>query len=325
MSEQVFISYRRKGGDVTAKLICESLKRKGYNVFYDFDSIDRGRFDSRIFTAIDNCNDFIVVLSPGALDNCQKENDWVRWEIRHALECRKNIIPVLLPGFDFPSSLPEDISEVRNYSGVPFVMAYYDGVIDAIIKRFLTEAKAPVLTQKQEDVAAKSAKTAKKKATAPAVENDETKASVGLKYESLGYGYKVVGIGKCKDQCIVIPKTYSRKPVVAVGDLMMNADDNQKAIASQWVKEIIVPDGVTEICSYAFYGFKSLEKLTLPGSIKTLGNSFICQDTNKSIVFGGTMKDWRDLRRAGINTLRTYIGGNFLNLWVECKDGKTLL
>lgn len=323
MSEQVFISYRREGGDVSAKLICESLKRNGYTVFYDFDSINRGRFDSRIFTAIENCTDFVVVLSPGALDNCQKENDWVRWEIRHALEHRKNIIPVLLPGFDFPANLPEDINEVRNYNGVPFVMAYYDGVIDAIIKRFLTEAKTTASTENREDVAPKTVKAAKKKAAAPVVE--EPKASVGLKYESLGYGYKVVGIGKCKDQCIIIPKTYSKKPVIAIGNMTLRADDTQKSIASQWVREIVVPEGVAEICSNAFYGFKSLEKLTLPGSISKLGDSFISNNI-KRLVFGGSIRDWRDMRRSGINTLRSYLNSNssILTLWVECKDGKTL-
>ena len=42
MSEQVFISYRREGGDIIAKLICESLKNNGYTVFYDYDSISGG-------------------------------------------------------------------------------------------------------------------------------------------------------------------------------------------------------------------------------------------------------------------------------------------
>ena len=34
MNEQVFISYRREGGDITAKLICESLKNSGYTVYF---------------------------------------------------------------------------------------------------------------------------------------------------------------------------------------------------------------------------------------------------------------------------------------------------
>ena len=62
MAEQIFISYRREGGDVTAKLICEALKLKGYTVFYDFDSLHGGHFDERILDAIEGCDDFILVL-----------------------------------------------------------------------------------------------------------------------------------------------------------------------------------------------------------------------------------------------------------------------
>ena len=36
MKEQIFISYRREGGTVIARLICESLKNEGYSVFYDY-------------------------------------------------------------------------------------------------------------------------------------------------------------------------------------------------------------------------------------------------------------------------------------------------
>ena len=78
MSEQIFISYRRDGGDVTAKLICEALKNRGFSVFYDFDSLLGGYFDSRILDAIENCNDFVLVLPPNSLNRCVNKDDWVR-------------------------------------------------------------------------------------------------------------------------------------------------------------------------------------------------------------------------------------------------------
>ena len=53
MTEQVFISYRRSGADVSAKLICEALKNYGFTVFYDYDSLRGGYFDTRIINAID--------------------------------------------------------------------------------------------------------------------------------------------------------------------------------------------------------------------------------------------------------------------------------
>ena len=46
MDNQIFISYRRTGGDTTAKLICETLKNRGFSVFYDFDTLKGGFFDT---------------------------------------------------------------------------------------------------------------------------------------------------------------------------------------------------------------------------------------------------------------------------------------
>lgn len=141
MSEQVFISYRRVGGDITAKLICEALKNHGYTVFYDYDSLSGGYFDTRIFKAIKGCKDFVLVLPPNSLDRCVQRDDWVRQEIACALKHNKNIIPVLLPGFEFPKHLPADISDVARYNGVEFVMAYFDSTMDAIMDKMRSSPK----------------------------------------------------------------------------------------------------------------------------------------------------------------------------------------
>mgnify|MGYP002513596223 CR=1 FL=1 len=110
MTEQIFISYRRSGGDTTAKLICETLKNRGFTVFYDFDTLKGGFFDARILSAIEGCEDGVRVLPPNARDRCQNENDWVRQEIRHALTHRKTIVPVMLDRFEFPKRLLVRIS-----------------------------------------------------------------------------------------------------------------------------------------------------------------------------------------------------------------------
>lgn len=138
MQEQIFISYRREGGDVTAKLICEALKNRGYTVFFDYDSLSGGYFDERIFEAIDGCGDFILVLPKNSMDRCVNEGDWVRQEIAHALKKGKNIVPVMLPDFTFPTVLPSDIENVKRVNGVPFVMTYFEGVMESIVNR-LTE------------------------------------------------------------------------------------------------------------------------------------------------------------------------------------------
>lgn len=112
MKYDIFISYRRKGsGAGVAGELQAKLENKGYKVFLDVDEIGSGQFPEQISHAIEECNDFILVLSPGSLDRCADSEDWVLREIEIAERLGKNIVGVALPGFVMPtpSSLPTSI------------------------------------------------------------------------------------------------------------------------------------------------------------------------------------------------------------------------
>ena len=297
MSEEVFISYRRAGGVETAKLVSETLKARGYSVFFDYDSLQGGQFDVKIYTAIEKCNDFLLILSPGALDSCTNDTDWVRYEIRHALKHSKNIVPVMLPGFDFPKELPSDIKSVASYNAVQFVMAYYDSVIDTLTDRLATRKKAPI-TQKP---ASKNVfrmlfvgrSSTPKEDTKTFVEPDYT-VSEGLDFEECNGGYSVTGIGSCRDKCIVVPAEHNGRPVVRVG---------AGAFQYLWdVYKIVVPEGVTRIEYSAFLGISSLECVVLPSTLEEIGeNAMIGPDrgygyaTPEEIIYRGTKKTWKSV------------------------------
>ncbi len=109
MAYDIFISYRRKGaGAGVAGELQAKFENLGYKVFLDVDEIGSGQFPEQIERAISECKDFILVLSPGTLDRCVEEEDWVRREILQAQNQNKNIIGVGLPGFFMPEaeSLP---------------------------------------------------------------------------------------------------------------------------------------------------------------------------------------------------------------------------
>ena len=118
-----------------AVLLHDRLKAKGYRVFLDVESLRSGKFNKKLLTVISDCTDFITVLSPNSLDRCQNEGDWVRTEIAHAFECDKNIIPVILNGFEWPESLPEDIEELPHQNGVRHNDIEY---LNAVIQRRMT-------------------------------------------------------------------------------------------------------------------------------------------------------------------------------------------
>lgn len=132
----IFISYRRIGGEATARIICERLTDLGYSVFFDVEALRSGDFNTKLYSVIEECNDFLVILSPDSLDRCKDENDWVRLEIVHAIKHGKNIIPVMLRGFKFPIYLPEEIDIIRYKSGIEANSEFFDAFIDRL-KGFL--------------------------------------------------------------------------------------------------------------------------------------------------------------------------------------------
>ena len=53
MKKQIFISYRRDGGDVMAKMLNDRLAEMGYDVFYDIESLKAGAFDVKLYEEIE--------------------------------------------------------------------------------------------------------------------------------------------------------------------------------------------------------------------------------------------------------------------------------
>ena len=134
----IFISYRRDGGDMTAMHIYQALKERGYDLFYDVEVLRSGKFNEALLKQIQSCKDFIIVLSPHALDRCEDENDWVRQEIAEAIKEKKNIVPVMMNGFQFPENLPEDINELRFHTGLTSSTEYFQESINRLCDKFLT-------------------------------------------------------------------------------------------------------------------------------------------------------------------------------------------
>ena len=130
----IFISYRRENGEDTAKHLRDILVAKGYSVFFDTDSLQSGDFNRALLDVIENCKDFIIILSPNALDRCVNEKDWVRQELACALRNGKNIIPVFHRNFHFPEELPEDINDVRWKNGIDGSIKYFDAMVHKLIK-----------------------------------------------------------------------------------------------------------------------------------------------------------------------------------------------
>ena len=139
---QIFISYRRDGGDFLAGRIADRLSAMGYCVFFDMESMRSGTFNTQIYRAIDKCEVVILVLPPNALDRCKNCDDWVRQEITYALSTNKNIIPVIMRGFEFPDNLPEEISQIRFMEGLTASNDYFDAVVNRLTSLLKSKTKS---------------------------------------------------------------------------------------------------------------------------------------------------------------------------------------
>ena len=102
IDKTVFLSYRRTNS-FGALAIYHNLTAHGYDVFFDYNGIASGDFESIILENLRSRAHFIVLLTPSALERCAEPGDWLRREIEAALENRRNIVPLMLEGFDFSS------------------------------------------------------------------------------------------------------------------------------------------------------------------------------------------------------------------------------
>lgn len=138
----VFISYRRDNGSPIARAIRSELTRHDVHVFLDVDDLASNVFYERLLDEIGKASNFIVVLTPGALDRVSDKQDWVRREISHAILLGKNIIPVIVDDFEFPSAdaLPEGLAKLPRYNAVKYTHEHFESTINKILE-FLVSAR----------------------------------------------------------------------------------------------------------------------------------------------------------------------------------------
>ncbi len=84
------------------------------------------------------------------------------------------------------------------------------------------------------------------------------------------------GVGDCKDAEIVVPDTYKKKPITAIGDRAFYYNAFSAILSEEDVTEITsitLPETIESIGKEAFYGNKKLTTLNIPASVKTIGQS----------------------------------------------------
>ncbi|MGO9271799.1 MAG: toll/interleukin-1 receptor domain-containing protein [Terriglobia bacterium] len=164
-----------------ALAIFQNLTQHGYDVFFDYNGIASGDFERVILGNITARAHFLVVLTPSALERCDDPADWLRREIETALANQRNIVPLMLEGFDFgtptiASQLTGTLAALKGYNGLSIPPEYFMEAMERLRGRYLNVPLTAVLHPAS--LSAQRAATEQKAAAdaAPAVQEEELTA-----------------------------------------------------------------------------------------------------------------------------------------------------
>ena len=130
MSKDIFISYSRRDQEFVSRLASDLHEQVAF-VWFDRSTIQPGqKWHDEIMEGIQECKAFIVVLSPNAV-----ESQYVREEVRRALELGKPIFPVIYHPAQWTGvfeSLVRDIQtlDLRSGSYTDNFQKLVDGLVE---------------------------------------------------------------------------------------------------------------------------------------------------------------------------------------------------
>jgi Tfp pilus assembly protein PilF len=170
IEKTVFISYRRTNFP-WALAIYQDLTQHGFDVFFDYNSLPAGDFETVILENVRTRAHFLVMLTPSALERCSEPGDWLRREIETALDEKRNIVPLMLEGFSFSTpaiatQLTGRLAVLQKYEAVGVPAEYVFAAMEKLRTRFLNvplgavshPASTPALeAAKEQQVAASAA------------------------------------------------------------------------------------------------------------------------------------------------------------------------
>lgn len=149
VEKTVFISYRRTNVP-WALAVWQDLTQHGYDVFFDYEGIASGDFESVILGNITARAHFLIILTPSTLERCGEPKDMMRREIETAIESKRNIVPLMLEGFSFgtpaiANQLTGTLAPLKDYNGLSMPAEYFLAAMEKLRNKFLNVPLSAVL------------------------------------------------------------------------------------------------------------------------------------------------------------------------------------
>ncbi|MCA9884732.1 MAG: tetratricopeptide repeat protein, partial [Anaerolineae bacterium] len=154
-SKRIFLSYRRSVAQHLSLMLFKELQNRGYDVFRDYNSIGSGNFEKIIKSQIATRDHFILLLTPSTLDRCNYDqealnpespnnDDWLRKEIEYALLTRRNIVPLVIDGYEWKQIEPKltaGLQPLKNLNSANLITTddrLFDASLDVLCDKYLT-------------------------------------------------------------------------------------------------------------------------------------------------------------------------------------------
>ena len=138
---------------------------------------------------------------------------------------------------------------------------------------------------------------------------EDLEASTGLELKKVFGGYKLVGIGTCKDSEIVIPDTVIEIDSFAFKDCTQ-------------ITKIGIPSSVKKIGQQVFNGCTNLKEVYIEKGVKKLGAMLFYASGLDFIAFNGTAEEFKKIDGGKNYSAWYYVGADFgdKDFYVYCTD-----
>jgi hypothetical protein len=151
-----FMSYRRNSWPFTHRLVDDLRERIEGEIFVDLTGIDDTNFERSILKHLKASDTVLVVCSENAFapERIHRDDDWLRREVRLALEQGKKIVLINVDGKNLPlaADLPADIRDLTQMQAIPFYAEFWQPAIEKLVKFITTVTAAspkPILETKE--------------------------------------------------------------------------------------------------------------------------------------------------------------------------------
>ncbi|MBK8026840.1 MAG: toll/interleukin-1 receptor domain-containing protein [Chloroflexi bacterium] len=112
MPNKLFISYPSESWNFAQRIAENLASRVEQSIFIDYRSIDQADFANSILAHLRDSDAVILVVTDFTFADIHRDNDWVRLEVRTALQSQIPIVLVRENGLLPPTDLPDDVRDV---------------------------------------------------------------------------------------------------------------------------------------------------------------------------------------------------------------------